>query len=211
MTYLLLPGWAMLGSIYTDLNLNEPSIVPETADWFLDPWPIASCLRQNGIRTISCVAFSMGATVLARWMTHLGCHIDHLHIIGARQRYPERDLTGIRRLIAKDRDAFLTQFYQSCFQSAPDRNRFNQFIAPKAKRAWDDSLLLAGLDVLSKPLDIDGLRRAHRITVYHGESDIIAPFNEAHALAESLSADLISLPNMGHCPLLSPDFNLCIT
>jgi len=190
-TIILIPGWA------TDFRIFK---AVESSKIF----------RQKPADKISLLGWSLGGFMAAEFASEHPDTIDELILVSIRIRYDPARLADIKRLLMKDKKAYLYKFYLESFSGA-DKEGLAWFKKNLLKSYLQDMKtedLMRGLDYLSQAsIDPERLRRVERIRIFHGTKDTIAPLKEAEEIGSRLpQTKFIPIAGAGHCPFLNRDF-----
>lgn len=190
-TIILLPGWATDRRIFKTVESSR-------------------IFRQKPADKISLLGWSLGGFMAAEFASKYPDTVDELILVSIRIRYDPARLADIKRLLVKDKKAYLYKFYLESF-SGEDNEGLDWFKKNLLKSYLQDMKtedLIRGLDYLSQAsIDHERLRRVERIRIFHGTEDTIAPLKEAEEIGSRLpQAKFIPISGAGHCPFLSRGF-----
>ncbi len=190
-TIILIPGWA------TDCRIFK---AVESSKIF----------KEKPADKISLLGWSLGGFMAAEFASKYPDTISELILVSIRTRYDSARLADIKRLLLKDKKAYLYKFYLESF-SEEDKEGLAWFKKNLLKSYLQDMKtedLMRGLDYLSQAsIDPERLRRVERIRIFHGTEDTIAPLGEAEEIGSRLpQAEFIRITGAGHCPFLKRDF-----
>lgn len=190
-TIILIPGWATDCRIFKAVEASR-------------------IFRQKPTDKISLLGWSLGGFTAAEFASKHPDMIDELIMVSIRIRYDPARLADIKRLLIKDKKAYLYKFYLESF-SEGDKEGLAWFKKNLLKSYLQDMKtedLMRGLDYLSQAsIDPERLRRVERIRIFHGTEDTIAPLKEAEEIGSRLlQAEFIRIAGAGHCPFLKRDF-----
>lgn len=190
-TIILIPGWATDCGIFKAVESSK-------------------IFRQKSAGKISLLGWSLGGFMAAEFASKYPDTIDELILVSIRTGYDPARLADIKRLLIKDKKAYLYKFYLESF-SGEDKEGPGWFKKNLLKSYLQDMKtedLIRGLDYLSRAsIDPEKLRQVERIKIFHGTEDMIAPLREAEELGSRLPrAEFIQITGAGHCPFLNSDF-----
>lgn len=141
------------------------------------------------------VGHSLGAFVLAQACQWLTVTPKRIVGVGVRPGYPNHELRAMRRAVAQDSRAVVSQF----MALADPGQRVYPMLAADIDREWPADRLIWGLDQLERfdlpPLD-SPCGKLWRFV--HGTDDQIAPASEIQSLAEDRQFPLYWVPNGAH-------------
>lgn len=190
-TVILIPGWA------TDCRIFK---AVESSKIF----------KEKAADKISLLGWSLGGFMAAEFASKYPDTISELILVSIRTRYDSARLADIKRLLLKDKKAYLYKFYLESF-SDEDKEGLAWFKKNLLKNYLQDMKtedLIRGLDYLSQAsMDPRFLMPVKKIRIFHGTEDTIAPLGEAEEIGSRLpQAEFIRITGAGHCPFLNRDF-----
>lgn len=190
-TIILIPGWATDYRIFKTVESSK-------------------IFRQKPADKISILGWSLGGFMAAEFASKYPDTVSELILVGIRTRYDAARLADIKRLLMKDRKAYLYKFYLESF-SGEDKEGLAWFKKNLLKSYLEDMKtedLIRGLDYLSQAsIDPERLKQVEKIKIFHGTEDTIAPLKEAEEVSSRLpQAEFIRITGAGHCPFLNRDF-----
>jgi len=206
-TIVLIPGWATDYRIFDSLNLKFNYLLP------LDFSPptfennILNALREQGIGKISLLGWSLGGFLAAEFATKYPDLVEELILVSIRKKYKGEEIAGIKGLLKKSKKGYLYKFYGQCFSKKISLSWFKKNLLKTYCQEFDLEYLLKALDYLEKArINTQELSRVEKVKIIHGESDEIAPINEAREVQEAIAnAELITIKDSGHIPFLEVD------
>jgi pimeloyl-[acyl-carrier protein] methyl ester esterase len=206
----LLPGWGFDWRIFRTLDL--PYNYLYTRNEYLTDFQngLKAALERNRIDMVSILGFSQGAFIASDFAGTNPAVVEEVILIGARKKYDKEILMNAKKLLTKNKKAYLYKFYRQCF-SPQDGIPFQWFKRTLLKSYLSEmslEQLIEGLDRLEQaeiqPRSLRGLRR---VNIVHGRVDSIAPVSGALELAGSLpQSRLVIFEDAGHLPFLHKDF-----
>lgn len=209
-TVLLIPGWATDYRIFGNrLRLNANCLVPVEFSPFDFEDGLLDAMRQNRLKKISIIGWSMGALLAADFSSKHRDRIREIVLISVRRSYEKENIENVKRHLRKNRVAFLRKFYKDCF--SPDEKEELFWFKKKLLKAYIDKMdidaLFEGLNYLSgskiEPKSLSGLK----ITFIHGNEDKIAPIGDVFRLKNELpGSKFVSIKKAGHMPFLKSNF-----
>ena len=208
-TALLIPGWAADYRIFNSLDLDANYLVPVIFSPFGFEKGFIKAMTKYGIDRVSVIGWSMGGFIGYDLLSKCKEMITDITFIGARKRYPERDIEATRSYLKKNKTAFLHKFYNDCF-SIEERKELSTFKMGLMKNYLNEmsmDMLLDGLQYLSisriRPQNLADIK----VKFIHGEEDRIAPIKEILELRDELPGmKLIAIRGAGHIPFLRKSF-----
>ena len=190
-TIILIPGWATDCRIFKTVESSK-------------------IFKEKPADKISLLGWSLGGFMAAEFAYKYPDTIGELILVSIRTRYDPARLADIRRLLRKDKKAYLYKFYLEFF-SEEDKEGLAWFKKNLLKSYLQDMKtedLIRGLDyLLQASIDPERLRQVEKIRIFHGTEDTIAPLKEAEEIGSRLpQAEFIKITGAGHCPFLNRDF-----
>lgn len=202
------PGWATDHRVFDYLDLPTNRLIP------LEPFTphvgdeLAAFIRANELAPINIIGWSLGGFVATDFARRFPKLVGHLILCGVRFRYSDEQIEATRRGVLDDRERFLKSFYRQCFLPAQKEcyQRFYDELMPYYLDEMNTNRLIASLDYLAQAeINVDSLSN-HSICLIHGAKDIVAPPEEAIAIAECVTnAQFHLLPNAGHAAFLTAE------
>ncbi len=205
----LLSGFATDRRILEGIAPAASRIVPGngSADGAADR--LAAFLRDAGIGKVTLFGWSMGAFVAAEFAEKHPASVERMVLAGARRRFDRPGLDAFRRSLRENPARCLEEFYARCFLPAQRAayRRFRETLLPSYLREMEVGRLLRDLDYLENA-EIRPEKVPPRPAAFvHGGHDVIAPTDEARALAAEIpGAAFHALPNAAHAAFLDPAF-----
>ena len=183
---ILIPGWAMSGSVFSSFSgVVLPCVTAHTIRYLETMIQTATDIHLTGV--------SLGGYVAIQMAIKYPEKVSGLTLLGMRPFYPAKTIDLSIRSIRKDKQRFLESFYQSCFHQDANLQRFLE----RNKNA-DLETLLFGLEMLKSAQlsDVDGLSLP--IEWVHGVCDQVAPYDEVLGFLEARGVVLDGLNDLGH-------------
>jgi len=209
-TIVLIPGWASDYRIFNALDLDYNYLLPVGLNPFNFEKDLKGLLDKESIGKISVFGWSMGGFLASDFSSKNPDKVDELVLVSVQKKFSPELLEGIKIKLKENKRAFLYKLYFNCF-SKEDKEGLDWF-KEHLLMSYIDELtledLLRGLDYLSqtqiKPEALAGIKR---IRIFHGQDDIVAPFDAAQQIKLELpQAEFICLPGIGHTPFLNRQF-----
>jgi len=206
-TIVLIPGWATDYRIFDSLNLKFNYLLPLDFSPFTFEEDILNALGEKGIDRISLLGWSLGGFLAAEFATKYPNLVEELILVSIRKKYKEEDIAGIGELLKKSKKGYLYKFYGQCFSKKISLSWFKKNLLKTYCQDCNLNYLLKTLDYLAKAkINTERLSGIERIKVVHGDSDRIAPINEAREVQEAIAnSELIIIKDSGHIPFLEAD------
>lgn len=206
-TILLVPGWAADHRIFDSLNLKFNYLLPLDFSPFTFEGGILNTLEEKGVGKISLLGWSLGGFLAAEFAAKYPDLVEELILVSIRKKYKEEKIAGIKELLKKSKRGYLYKFYTQCFSKKISLSWFKKNLLKTYCEEFDLEYLLRTLDYLEKArINTQELAGIERIKIIHGESDRIAPIDEAREVQEAIAnAELITIENSGHIPFLEED------
>ncbi len=206
----LIPGWATDCRIFGRLDLNYNYILPfgfSPADF---TEMLNKYLDNHGIVKVSLLGWSMGGFLAADFASSYPEKTDELILASIREKFDPDYLRQSADKIRKNKRAWLYKFYSGCFSQLDQTGKdyFKKELLSDYLEGIEGEELISGLSFLSQakiyPEFLAGIKK---IRFFHGESDAVAPIEEARKISSSLpQAEFISLPGLGHNVFLNKRF-----
>ena len=208
-TILLIPGWATDCRIFDSLDMRFNYLMPTIFSPIGFTDDLMEAMKDNGIKKISILGWSMGAFIACDIMKKHRDIIDEVILAGARKKYEKTQNEKIKTFLVKNRKGFLYKFYQDCFSGEDSRSLgwFEEHLLKDYLEVMSLEHLVEGLDYLSEHhIDASALEGS-KVTFIHGREDRIAPIEEAMELVkEAPQARGVWMEKSGHIPFLSQKF-----
>ena len=206
-TIVLIPGWATDYRIFDSLNLKFNYLLPLNFSPFTFEDNLFNALGERRIDKISLFGWSLGGFLAAEFSIKHSNLIEELILVSIRKKYKEEEMAGIKELLKKSKRGYLYKFYTQCFSKKISLSWFKKNLLKTYCEEFDLEYLLRTLDYLEKAqINSQELAGIERIKIIHGESDRIAPIDEAREVQEAIAnAELITIENSGHIPFLEAD------
>jgi len=206
-TIVLIPGWATDYRIFDSLNLKFNYLLPLNFSPFTFESSILNALKEKGIGKISLLGWSLGGFLAAEFATKYPDLVQELILVSIRKKYKEEEIAGIGELLKKSKRGYLYKFYGQCFSRKISLSRFKKNLLKTYCEEFDLEYLLRTLDYLVKArINTQELAGIGRIKIIHGESDGIAPIDEAREVQEAIAgAQFLTIKDSGHIPFLEAD------
>lgn len=206
-TIVLIPGWATDYRIFDSLNLKFNYLLPLDFSPSTFESSILNTLGEQGIGKISLLGWSLGGFLAAELSAKYPNLVEELILVSIRKKYKKKEIAGIKELLKKNKKGYLYKFYGQCFSEKISLSWFKKNLLKTYCEQFDLEYLLKTLDYLEKAqINTQELLGIERIKIIHGESDEIAPIDEAREVQEAIAgAELITIKNSGHIPFLEAD------
>lgn len=204
----LIPGWATDYRIFAPLDLKFNYILPLDFSPFTFEKGLAGALRDNNIKSVSLLGWSLGGFVAQEFAAKNGELVDSLILVSVRKRYAEGDIAEARKAVLENRKGYLYKFYRMCFYKKEEGAYFRKNLLREFCNTFKLDHLLAGLDYLGgaeiRPELLSGL---NKVKIIHGLNDNVAPPEEVLDIKKGLpSAELVMLEEAGHMPFFKEGF-----
>jgi malonyl-CoA O-methyltransferase len=205
----LIPGWASDHRIFASLNLEFNYLIPLNFSPFTFEKELLKVLAQRKIKKISLFGWSLGGFVAAEFAAKYSNLIDQIILVSIRRKYQIKELQKIKKRLSLNKKGYLYKFYVRCFAKKEQMSWFRGHLLRDYCDELDLVYLFQGLDYLeNSEIKPDLLNTIERITIVHGQRDIIASLDEAIAIKDNLTqARFICIRGAGHIPFLKKDFN----
>lgn len=206
-TILLIPGWATDYRIFNSLNLEFNYLLPLDFSPFTFESSILNALGEQGLEKISLLGWSLGGFLAAELSAKYPNLVEELILVSIRKKYKEAEIARIKELLKKSKKGYLYKFYGQCFSKKISLSWFKKNLLKTYCQQFELEYLLKTLDYLEKSqIDTQALSMIKRVKLIHGESDRIAPIDEAREVQEAIAgAELIIIKDSGHIPFLETD------
>ena len=206
-TIVLIPGWATDYRIFDSLNVKFNYLLPFnfSPDTFENI--ILNALEEKGIEKVSLFGWSLGGFLAAEFSTKHPNLVEELILVSIRKKYKQEEIAGIGELLKKSKKGYLYKFYRQCFFKQENLSWFKKNLFKIYCQDFDIKYLLKTLDYLKKAkINTQGLAGIERIKIIHGESDEIAPIDEAREVQERIAgSQFLTIKDSGHIPFLEED------
>jgi len=209
-TIVLIPGWASDYRIFNALDLDYNYLLPVGFNPFNFERDLKGLLDKESIGKISLFGWSMGGFLASDFSSKNPDKVDELVLVSVQKKFSPELLEDIKIKLKENKRAFLYKLYFNCF-SKEDKEGLDWF-KEHLLMSYIDELkledLLRGLDYLSQTqINPEALTGIKRIRIFHGQDDIVAPFDAARQIKLELpQAEFICLPGIGHTPFLNRQF-----
>ncbi|HID43671.1 MAG TPA: alpha/beta hydrolase [Archaeoglobaceae archaeon] len=205
---LFLPGWATDRRIFVPLELEYNYIFPAQGFLLSGNEEIISVLRENGLRKISLLGFSLGGFLALDFVLNYPELVDKIFLVGIRKKYTQREISELRRNLNRNKKSCLYSFYNMCFHQKEEWDWFRKELYPNYVQKFSLDILLQGLDYLEGvEISSQGLENIQNLNFIHGEYDRIALLQEVLLIKEELpQAEFWLIEDSGHIPFLNPQF-----
>ncbi len=209
-TLVCLPGWAADERIFSRLSLNYNYLFATYFSPFEFTKQLYDYLYKLSAGKVSFLGYSLGGFLAADFAQSHPEMVNELILLSIRKSYDTKVIQAIKEKLVKNQRAFLYRFYLDCFSPA-DREGLNWFKAHLLKDYLEVMRLedlLTGLNYLEEArINPSLLTSIEKISIFHGEDDVIAPLEEARFLKTELKqAQFIPLPKLGHLCFLNSVF-----
>lgn len=206
-TVVLIPGWATDYRIFNSLNLEFNYLLPLDFSPFTFESSILNALGEQGLEKISLLGWSLGGFLAAELSAKYPNLVEELILVSIRKKYKEAEIARIKELLKKSKKGYLYKFYGQCFSKKISLSWFKKNLLKTYCQQFELEYLLKTLDYLEKSqIDTQALSMIKRVKFIHGESDRIAPIDEAREVQEAIAgAELITIKDSGHIPFLETD------
>ena len=211
-TMLLIPGWATDYRIFAPLDVEFNYLISIKLSPFDFRDKLLDSLSDNRSDVISILGWSMGYFLALDFASEYPDRINNgiIFMVSARCRYEKALIEGIKIRLRKNRAGYLYKFYKECFSEGEKESLywFKSNLLSSYINEMNLDVLFKGLDYLSNAqIKTHDLKKVN-ITFLHGESDKIAPIEEALKISKNLpQAKFISIKGAGHIPFLRSNFN----
>jgi pimeloyl-ACP methyl ester carboxylesterase len=198
----LIPGWATDYRIFQLLELDYNYFLVSAFSPFSLREDLSQYLKRNSIGRISLLGWSMGAYLAADFTVNNPDKVEHLILLGVKQRYEKDALDEIKIKLKENKLAWLYKFYLDCFSRKDTEGPkwFRKTLLKDYLKEQDLTQLLSGLDYLSQAsFDMDSLKQLESLIIMQGSDDLIAPIKDVEELKDKLpKAKLSRVENRGH-------------
>lgn len=208
-TVVLLPGFATDHRIFDGLFPGDGRIVPRGLCAGRIAERLALHLAGEASGPVTILGWSLGAFVAAEFACRRPKLVERLVLVGARRRYDAPALSRFRRSLSQDRERCLGEFYARCFlpTQRADYRRFREGLLPSYLREMDSVRLFEDLDYLGASEIRPETLPPRGVAFVHGAHDVVAPADEARALAAKTAGSAFHLlPGAAHAAFLSESF-----
>lgn len=196
----LIHGWATDYKIFENLKIPYNYILIDSKNPYKIPDAINSYCKQNHIKTINILGWSMGSFVAIDFIKtyHEIIDVKDLILMSVCKNYDQKNIKNIRKFLAKNKNLYLANFYKKCFFSATAFEfEFDYYL-----NSLTTDELNIGLDYLEKAsLDMTFLEtlKHTNITIINAENDeIINPSTILSKTSKSKNIKIQILKNHGH-------------
>jgi len=209
---LLIPGWATDCEIFGRLDIPYDYLLPEGAAGHAEETgkAVEALPEQVRARGIDILGWSMGGYIAADIFTARPAIFDRLILVSMRQRYDKSGLDDVRSFVKRSRAAYLKRFYGGLFSDGEDAD-IAWFKESLLKKYTGDTAALGlfeGLDYLAQAELKAELLNDPKVTLVHGDRDVIAPIGEASSMSARMPlAKFIVIKGAGHLPLFRKEFS----
>jgi pimeloyl-ACP methyl ester carboxylesterase len=205
-TLVLIPGWATDHRIFKAVTLPYNFLIPVRFSPATFVTALADELRERGVKRISLFGYSLGGFLACDFVRRHGECVDRIMLAGIRRGYDAGEIAMIKKLLRKNKNAFLYKFYEQCCAGREQWLYFKNNYFEAYCREFDIAYLNEGLDYLAAAgIEAEYLRAVKKITILHGECDRVAPLAEANEIHAALpQSRLTVVPGKGHMFFLPP-------
>lgn len=206
---LLIPGWATDSDIFGKLDLPFNYILPDKMAPYALEEAAASVFGNMKAQGLHILGWSMGGFIAARIASKCPSIFKSVTLVSVRRQYEEDEIRKIKVYLKRNAKAYLVKFYGGLFsdEEVMERSWFDTDLLPGYLSEMKAEYLSEGLDYLSRTgLECEGLRGCD-VRFVHGDSDGIAPIEEAKAAAGRLpDAKFITIKGARHLPFMNKGF-----
>ena len=201
----LLPGWATDCRIFEKLDIPYNYILPAPFNPNTFETEFLEYAKQNCIKTVSILGWSMGGYCAADFAVKHPAMIDELFLVSVKEKYDKEGIDKVKAYIKESRKAYLYKFYYECFskEEAEELKWFKETLMKDYLEKFSETELFDGLDyLLDTPLDIKELNRL-KVKFIYGMKDKIVPLNEIIELKKELpGGEFKFIDEAGHLSFL---------
>ena len=198
----LIPGWATDHRIFQMLELDYNYFLVSAFSPFSFREDLSQYLKSNSIVRISLLGWSMGAYLAADFAVTNPNKVEHLILMGVKQRYENLAMDEIKSKLKENKVAWLYKFYLDSFsRKDPEGLKwFRKTLLKDYLKEQGLTQLFSGLDYLSQArFDMDSLKHIENLMLMHGSDDCIAPVENAVEMKNKLpKAKFFRVENKGH-------------
>jgi pimeloyl-ACP methyl ester carboxylesterase len=207
----LIPGWATDSKIFNNLHLPYNLLILNQANPVHFNQTLLTILKDNHIKNTSIAGFSMGGFLAIDFAKENPTFVDNLFLLGIRNKYDAKNIDFIKKLLIRNKAAYLLKFYQSCFNDKQSFLEFKKALFNEYINNFSLDFLLETLDYLSST-NASAIKLKNTNTIFiHGKDDKVAPLNEVTNISQSLPTSKLITLETGHMPFFQKDISEIIT
>lgn len=206
----LIPGWAFDYRIFNAVDWKYDYLKAVKFSPFDFAAELKDFLTGRSIEKISLLGWSMGGFLACDFASEYPEMVEELILVSVRERFGQEYLREAAEKIRENKRAWLYRFYLGCFSQLDQTGRdyFKKELLSDYLEGMELEELISGLAFLAEariyPAALAGIKK---IRFFHGESDSVAPLEEAKKISSLLpQAEFISMPGLGHNVFLNKRF-----
>jgi len=212
-TIVLLPGWGTDHRIFGRLDMPFNYLVPLKIE--LDDIYYALSVAMAGKEAVL-MGWSFGALLAAHFLVKFPNVVKKTVLVGVKEAYATSEIGKMKNYLDRSPVTYMKGFYRRClsFQGREDRAWFSSYLQEGYLRGIDQKYLKSQLDYMEfNPLPLNELQKySNKISVIHGEKDLVIPLEEAHSLVRKLrGASFNIIKNTGHACFMDRSFKELIS
>jgi len=198
----LIPGWASDYRIFGRLNLDFNYLLPTSFSPNGFTEALRTAMEENNLSGISLFGWSLGGFAAQGFAIRYPELVDRLILVSIRSSYDRDEISKMKDQLKKNRIARLYKFYTQSFPTKGDMRSFRETLLKPYLEEFKLDYLLETLDYLAEArIKTRGLSIFKTMTIMHGDSDRIAPIEEALQIKSQLpQAEFITIKGAGHIP-----------
>lgn len=207
-TIVLLPGWGTDHRIFGRLDMPFNYLVPLKIE--LDDIYYALSVAIAGKEAVL-MGWSFGALLTAHFLVKFPNAVRKAVLVGVKESYTTAEIGKMKNYLDRSPVAYMRGFYRKClsFHDREDKEWFNSSLQGEYLRKIDNKYLKSHLNYMEfNPLPLNELQKySRKISIIHGEKDLVIPLEEAHSLARKLrGASFKIIKNTGHACFMDKSF-----
>ncbi|MFC1676214.1 alpha/beta fold hydrolase [Planctomycetota bacterium] len=209
-TLVFIPGWAFDCRIFAGLDLPYNYLFYNGQSIGNFEGQLQETIIARNIQNLSLFGWSQGAFAACNFASKNPDIVNEVILSGVKKKYEKEGLEKIKNYLSKNAHLYLSRFYKQCFCKSEKEHYewFRDVFLKDYMNQFSPKLLAENLDWMNKmSIEPKQLMNLKQITILHGETDAIAPVEEAIEIANSLpGCRFISFEQTGHLPFLREDF-----
>ena len=127
----LLPGWASDYRVFKVLDINFNYLLP--INFYPDSFEesLLDYVKDSNLKNISLLGWSMGGFIAAGLAGKYPNLVDELILVSIRKKYPDKNITQIKKLLKRNKRAYIKSFYKQCFYTKENFSWFKENLLNK--------------------------------------------------------------------------------
>jgi len=197
-TLLYLPGMATDYRLLEDIKAWNVIYFDGFVNNISDIEPLDEILRAYNIHNITILGWSLGAKIAVELAKEYPNCVRQLFLLSINPKFEQVKLAEFAKDIREEKVKTLKKFYMETFY--PDNSATKEFLRGEICADYLNTLtdegLADGISALSKETVLD--KTTLPTIIFHGENDVVAPFENTEKWAKENSLPFVKLKNVGH-------------